>query len=734
MQHRHFGPGAPAPASYSHPHRFAHMTAAVVPGWPATEASPFHPGEQAIQLRLGVREKVEGQGRKAIRAFLPDQHREFYTLLPFAVLGTVDQDGQPHCSVVFGAPGFMTSPDEHTLRFNATIPAGDPLAANLRVGADVGLLGIQLSTRRRNRANGTITAIDSTGFTMRVKQTYGNCPQYIQIRNFDPATSWVKSPAAVSAAPATVSATLTARAREIISAADTFFLATSHFISGDPLRSGCDASHRGGKPGFVQVTDDSTLTAPDFVGNFMFNTLGNLSLHPRTSVLFVDFTSRDVLYLTCDAEIIWDGDLVKAFAGAERLLRFKIRSVRLVPQMLPIAFSGPEFSPILDRTGSWPAAEAALEAARTKNVYRPFKITQIIAETDFVRSIYLEPADGKGIVPYVAGQFLPIRVTLSGTGVPVTRTYTISDAPNGRSYRLSVKREGVVSAFLHSLKAGDAIEAVAPRGDFVFDFSARRPVVMIGAGIGVTPLLAMLNDVLVNEGRTRHHNRLVFIYIAKNGSSQPFRDHLRTKAGKHSNLTLHVRFTQPEKDKGDAIGRTHDGEGRLDKATLQQLLPLDDYDFYLCGPSAFMQSTYDVIRSLGVPDARVRFEAFGPASVKRARDATVAAAAKPRVGGVPDIEEAVEVCFAKSNRRARWTPKDGSLLELAEAQGLTPPYSCRNGACGTCAAPLLKGEVIYTEEPIATIPSGNALICCSVPRPGAHMDNTQDREGVTLDL
>ena len=160
------------------------------------------------------------------------------------------------------------------------------------------------------------------------------------------------------------------------------------------------------------------------------------------------------------------------------------------------------------------------------------------------------------------------------------------------------------------------------------------------------------------------------------------------------------------------------------------LLPLDDYDFYLCGPSGFMQSLYDTVRDMGVPDARIRFESFGPASVHRRRDAKAAATATLALGA----EEGVEVVFSRSGMRARWTPADGTLLELAEAQGLEPAYSCRNGVCGTCVVKIKSGVVDYREPPLAEVREGEALICCSTPHPGPHFEGRLDREGVSLDL
>lgn len=338
------------------------------------------------------------------------------------------------------------------------------------------------------------------------------------------------------------------------------------------------------------------------------------------------------------------------------------------------------------------------------------------------RSFHLELADGGGLASYQAGQFLPIRLTLPGRAEPLLRTYTLPDAPNGQSYRISVKREGRggASDWLHDHAAvGTVIEAMAPRGTFTFTAEARRPAVLISAGIGITPMIAMLNSLLVNEGRTRHHAPLYFC----NSRHQAFAGHLRQKTAKHANLTLHVRYSRPAED--DERGRTHDSEGVVDIALLKQVLPFDDYEFYLCGPPPFMQSLYDGLTGLGVRDRRIHFESFGPASVRRLTQA------ERRDGG----GEAVAVTFARSNRTALWRPGAGSLLDVAEEAGLAPLHSCRSGVCGTCATRVLAGSVDYAEAPVHDMAPGEALICCATPHPGPHLtDGTPHREGVTLDL
>jgi uncharacterized protein len=305
--------------------------------------SPFHPGERAIQQRVGVRDKMEAVGRRVLRNFMPDQHREFFAMLPFLVLSTVDDSGWPTASIVTGAPGFASTPDATTLRIRARPLPGDAAGVNLKPGRDIGIVGIDFATRRRNRANGIVTTVDDGGFDVRVMQSFGNCPKYIQARAWRAATEDEQGPLEIEEG-----GDLGAAERAMIAAADTFFIATALGHS-DELGYGVDASHRGGLPGFVRVEGERTLSVPDFSGNLYFNTLGNLLLNPRSGLLFIDFTTGATLQLAAEAEIVWDGPEVAAVAGAQRLVRFHVARWRHVHSALPLRWHFRGYSPFLER-------------------------------------------------------------------------------------------------------------------------------------------------------------------------------------------------------------------------------------------------------------------------------------------------------------------------------------------------------------------------------------------------
>ena len=289
------------------------------------ERSPWHAGEQQLQAHAGVAERMEAFGRKVIRTWMPDQHREFYQQLPFMLYGAVDAQGRPWASVLEGAPGFAHSPDAEHLRFS-TLPAGDD-PAQLRNGEPIGLLGIELHTRRRNRLNGHVGDLGDNGFDVSVDQAFGNCPQYIQLRQFqrvplsDPQTR-----------PPQHLDTLDDAAKALIEGADTFFVAS--YVDVDGQRA-VDVSHRGGQPGFVRV-EGNRLTIPDFAGNLHFNTLGNLLLNPQAGLLFIDFSTGDLLQLSGRTEIILEGPQIEAFQGAERFWTFEVEKLVRRPAALAL--------------------------------------------------------------------------------------------------------------------------------------------------------------------------------------------------------------------------------------------------------------------------------------------------------------------------------------------------------------------------------------------------------------
>lgn len=671
----------------------------------ASGNSPWHAGELAIQRSIGVAARMDGTGRAFLRNHLIDQHRDFYPLLPFIAIGAVDPEGEAWATIRAGAPGFLHSPDPATLAVDAYRDPADPAERGMEDGDAIGLLGIDLATRRRNRLNGTIRRQDASGFAVTVGQSFGNCPRYIQERHY----VFTRDPALSSPRPVTIRDALDDRARAMIAAADSFFVAS--YVEGEDGVRQVDVSHRGGKPGFLRIGADGVLTIPDFNGNLFFNTLGNLLLNPKSGLLFIDHATGDVLQMIGDAEVILEAPEIAAFRGAERLWRFAPRRLVHRPEALPLCwrFAPAGQSPASLMTGDWEDAAGRLEAAALADRWRPFRVARIVAESASIRSLHLEPADGRGLIPHRAGQHLPIRVTPAGAAAPLVRSYTLSTAPSDGHYRISVKREGRVSTHLHGLAEGDLIEARGPAGGFTIDAAVRRPAVLLAAGIGITPLLAMLRHLVHEGGRTRHLRPVWLFQSARTRQERAFDAEIAALVEAGQGKVRLVRVLSA-RDGGDATA--HDATGRIDMALLQATLPFGDYDFYLCGPPGFMQSVYDGLRGLNIADARIHAEAFGPASLARSVDA----GAPPPI---PAAAEPVRVVFATSAKEARWQPGDGSLLELAEARGLNPAHGCRSGSCGTCRTRILEGAVTYAAPPSFVAAEGEALLCRAVPAASA---------------
>jgi predicted pyridoxine 5'-phosphate oxidase superfamily flavin-nucleotide-binding protein len=299
-------------------------------------ASPFNSDELEAQARAG-----KGAAGAGIRTFMPDQHREFFALLPYLFVAIADAAGWPLATMLAGAPGFVHAPDPATLRIDALPAAHDPAADRFAEAQEIGILGLDFATRRRNRANGTIITRDAAGFTLAVRQSFGNCAKYIQRRAVEPAP---RAPGHVETLTG-----LDAAAHGLIAQADTLFVA-SRSRPDIGAAGGLDVSHRGGRPGFVRQ-DGDTLVIPDFAGNRYFNTLGNLLGEPRAALLFIDFTTGDLLQLQGRATIDWDA-APDTVLGAERQWRFDVVRGWRRCAALPLRWSFVDYSPATLGTGA----------------------------------------------------------------------------------------------------------------------------------------------------------------------------------------------------------------------------------------------------------------------------------------------------------------------------------------------------------------------------------------------
>ncbi|MBB4234943.1 FAD-binding oxidoreductase [Rhizobium esperanzae] len=357
--------------------------------------------------------------------------------------------------------------------------------------------------------------------------------------------------------------------------------------------------------------------------------------------------------------------------------------------------------------------------------FRPFEVVSKVRESTTITSFRLKPIDAQHWRPFEAGQFLTMRVP-DGSGGYVLRNYTVSSSPHQEgSYRITVKREnapsqdvpeGLSSCWLHDeVEPGSVIEIDPPRGAFKLDGASTRPVVLLSGGVGLTPTISML-DVLARASQ----RPVWFIHACDNAAVHAMREEVEYLAALRPGISIHFCYRFAAADDLDTV-RCHSA-GFLTRATLQSLLPLDDYEIYMCGPPPFMRALYDILTGLGVRQERIAYEFFGPASLLSeagrvsAQPKTPPAAASAAQGSSPRI------VLQKSGRSLAWDGVSESILAFLEAQGMEPEFSCRAGVCGTCEQSLVSGEVDYFEEPLDAIAEGRVLLCCTRPRSSIVLD------------
>ncbi len=536
--------------------------------------NPFHAGELKAQARAGA-SGVSDWAAGFIRPSMPDQHRAFFTRLPFLVLAGGDETGRHWVTLLDGPDGFIQTPDAGTLEIAATPDRQDPLATSLNDGSDVGLLGIELATRRRNRLSGR-TRPHSNGFAVDVRQSFGNCPQYIHERAWRRVTAQETRQAMRSTA-------LNANQIARIHAADTLFIGTGQRGRDDHPSNGFDASHRGGAPGFVTVTDGSYLRIPDYAGNNFFNTIGNLLENPRIGLVFVDFETGGLLHISGRAHVDWDAR-DSHDPNAMRMIDVTIEAV-------------------IDR----PAA-LSLRWSKDDRDLRNLVVTAKVKETDEITSFYLAPFDGRPLEPFRAGQHLPMELDIPGQAAPVGRNYSLSGVPGQGTYRLSIKRErhGLASRHLHDkVEVGDVIRARRPSGDFVIP-DEESPLVLVSAGVGLTPMVSMLHAAL-NAGS---HRPVCYVHGTRDSARHALKTEVATLAAKHPNLRTQIHYTRPGPN--DQIGVDFLIEGRMTAEHLVQTNAGPDAHYMLCGPAPFLADLRTGLEAAGVAPERIHFEIFGP--------------------------------------------------------------------------------------------------------------------------
>jgi ferredoxin-NADP reductase len=353
-------------------------------------------------------------------------------------------------------------------------------------------------------------------------------------------------------------------------------------------------------------------------------------------------------------------------------------------------------------------ARASQPALRAWNGLRTFRVSAVVDEAEGCRSFYLMPEDGRPLPRFEPGQYLTFHLPSGDPARPLVRCYSLSERPREDFYRVTIKRVGPRtddrhlppgrgSNFFHrEVQPGARLEVEAPQGAFFLDPTDDSPVVLIGAGIGITPIMSMAAALVHARSRRPTH----FFAGFRNSREQPFRARLAELRADAAQLKIDVSYSQPQS--ADLRGRDYDHRGHIDVARLRRILPSSNFRFYVCGPAAMMQSLVPALLDWGVPAEHVRYEAFGPATV--------------RVLIRDDATAPCDVEFARSGRAARWTGAESSLLELAEQNGVPLEFGCRAGSCGQCRVMIAAGRVTHAKQPGVQLIEGECLACIARPQ------------------
>jgi len=349
------------------------------------------------------------------------------------------------------------------------------------------------------------------------------------------------------------------------------------------------------------------------------------------------------------------------------------------------------------------------------NGIRKFSVVKKVSECEDVNAFYLKPHDGRPLPQFKPGQYLTFQLDLPGRDKPLIRCYSLSDSPHQKDYyRVTIKREKAPpdkpelpagagsSYFTEIVKEGDILNVKAPTGHFCLDMAKTNPIVLLAGGVGITPMLCMANAIAASGSKREAY----FFFGVRNRREHIHKDELEKLAAENENIHLHIAYSKPGEK--DVKGKDYHHEGRVGIELLKEILPSNNFEYYLCGSGAFMKSLTDGLEAWGVPDKDVFFEAFGPATVKKK-------AAAPTPAETTHLQK-VMVTFARTNKTVRWEPAAENILEFAKAQGVKIDSGCCAGSCGSCVVAIKSGDVDYLKKPDAPPEAGSCLTCVCRPK------------------
>jgi len=617
--------------------------------------SPFHDGERHVQQLAKESDFAQRNGTVITDTILPGAI-PFIAQQAMLVVSSVDANGQVWSSVLIGKPGFIHASDPHNLildRGNTFSNPQDCFWQNIRHNPNIGMLVIELSTRRRFRVNGSIELHDYKFLHIHVDEAYPNCPKYIQRRQAELTASPVR---ANQAAPATGTELLPEHLK-LIHSADSLFVGSAvpqQYNSNTTYRA--DASHRGGNPGFIEHIDDNTLRIPDYKGNSMFNTLGNIHTYPKAGIVLIDFERGVLLQLSGDAKILWaQNDPDNQSGGTKRYWELKVSAWQ--ESELPDSLSWQFFdysphNPRKTKVGSQVIEELTL------------KISQVEIKSPTITRYRLSATQG-GILPaFEAGAHLPIEVKLA-SGEWVERHYSILSSPHdNRFYDIAVKRETAGrggSLQLHKqLKINATLKAKAPRNAFPLSTIGKHTILVAG-GIGITPIFSMLRILVEAQASFEIH------YTANSQEELAFATEIFALAKQHA----HFYCSHPN---------THITELTVKNSRLniERLMEKPDAGthIYLCGPVRMIEAVRDAGNSQNWNTGQIHFESFG--------------------NNASSTDKAIKVTLQKSAQVIEVQAQQTILAALLDAK-ISVPFDCQRGECGMCASTIIEGEAEHRD-------------------------------------
>ncbi len=615
--------------------------------------TPFHKGELKVQ-RLAGEAAIGQRNGSVIRNLIIPGAIPFIAQQNMVVVSSLDDNGKVWVSVLVGNTGFICAPDTRSMLIDKTqiiSHFGDPLWENIKSNPQVGVLVIELSTRRRLRVNGRIQQLGGTNFEIVVEQAFPNCPKYIQRRSINISDAETVKQTAIPK----FGTKLKPHQIELIRNADSIFVGSASLIettdavnnSNQITQHGGDASHRGGFPGFIDIKGQY-LRIPDYKGNSMFNTLGNIEVYSFVGIAVIDFNRRTMLQLSGKARILWDQDDPKdKSSGTKRFWEMFVESWQETPMPETINWHFHDYSPHNPR-------EKKLQETSLDSLI--LNVENVTVKSHHIKQFRLTAQDGNLLPACEPGAHLPLQLTLP-TGDKIERCYSILSSSNeNRFYEIAVRREPDGrggSNFIHDhLRAGTLINAKLPRNEFPL-FPLGQHTVLVAGGIGITPILSMVNELVHKKSSFEIH------YSARTKQTMGFLDQVKDLAGDRARLYF---SKEP-------------GQKKLDlKVIMNSVNP--NTHLFICGPVGMIEAARNLADELNWDPARIHFESFGASPSTKDRS--------------------IKVKLVKSGGTVKVKPTQSILDALIEAN-ISVPYDCKRGECGMCATNVIKGEVEHRD-------------------------------------